>query len=390
MKTYKVSYVSCLLAMGAAFPTMSFAAPLPSVSVGVETTQAQQAGFAYDDATVKPMPLPMATTAPSASKTVAAITGTPGSSAGAKGSGVMSPVSLGAAAWSTISPSAAITPQEYGTSNHVFTTSRVDLAGATPANAVSSLYPYRAAGKLYFKVGTTPYVCSASLIKKGIIVTAAHCVSEFGGALPRWHTNFQFVPAKYGNVAPYGVWNATSPRVMTAYYNGTDSCSQAGVVCRNDVAVLTVTPKAGVYPGASTGWFGYGWNGQGFTATTPKKALINQLGYPVSHDGGLMMQRTDSDGFVDALKAGNTIWGSRQTGGSSGGPELVNLGNLSVALTGGVTKGSGAGVNMVVGVTSWGYTNQAVKEMGASPFTSTNITVLVNNACTATPAACAP
>jgi hypothetical protein len=110
--------------------------------------------------------------------------------------------------------------------------------------------------------------------------------------------------------------------------------------------------------------------------------LINQLGYPVSHDSGNRMQRTDSEGFVGhpTTFAGNTIWGSRQTGGSSGGPELVNLG-VAAALSGGVTVGAEANFNTVVGVTSWGYVNQAVKQQGASPFTSSNIVPLVNTTC---------
>jgi len=101
------------------------------------------------------------------------------------------------------------------------------------------------------------------------------------------------------------------------------------------------------------------------------------------------MQRTDSTGFVSSTNSNNTVWGSRQTGGSSGGPELVNLGTKAV-LSGGVSFGTYNTSNIVVGVTSWGYTDQAVKQQGASPFLSTNITTLVNQACASIPAACAP
>lgn len=395
MKTHKMIYASCLLAIaGGCMTTTTFAAPQSGVSVGIEAARMQQAGgpvvFAYSDATAKPMPLPMSSAAPVAiaGNAAAPSSGPAGSSSGAVGNGVTTPVNLGGSA-SGFASAAAVTPQEFGTSNHPFTTSRVDLpstaqAGNTLANGVSSRYPYRAAGKLYFKIGTASYVCSASLIKRGVIVTAAHCVTKYGGTLPRWYNSWQFVPAKSGGLAPYGVWNASSPRVMTVYYNGADSCAQAGVICRNDVAVLTVVPQNGAYPGTQTGWYGYGVNGYGFSTTNI--ALINQLGYPVSHDSGLMMQRTDSQGFVSTMVS-NTVWGSRQTGGSSGGPELVNLGPTAV-LSGGVLLGAEPQVNTVVGVTSWGYTNQAIKQQGASAFTSTNITALVNAACTATPAAC--
>jgi hypothetical protein len=44
--------------------------------------------------------------------------------------------------------------------------------------------------------------------------------------------------------------------------------------------------------------------------------------------------------------------------------------------------------NVVVGVTSWGYIDTAVKEQGASPFLITNIQALVTAACTAYPSWC--
>ena len=71
----------------------------------------------------------------------------------------------------------------------------------------------------------------------------------------------------------------------------------------------------------------------------------------------------------------------------SGGPWLVNFG-VAPALSG-TTPGGAANSNVVVGVSSWGYTtNTLPKEMGASPFTSGNIVTLVNAVCTAAAAAC--
>jgi hypothetical protein len=293
------------------------------------------------------------------------------------------PLSSLAGADELISQAGDVEPQEYGTSGHPFTTSRVNLSGIYP----SAWYPYRATGKLYFKIGTATYVCTASLIKRGIIVTAAHCVANFGKS--QFYTGWQYVPALSGSTAPYGTWGYSSATVLTSYYKGTDACYQAGVVCTNDVAVIQVAPKttSPTYPGTSTGWYSYGYNGYGFSSpslSTPI-ALINQLGYPVSHDGGLLMQRTDSQGFVSNW-VNNTIWGGRQTGGSSGGPELVNLG--VAATLSGTSYGTAATFNVVVGVTSWGYTSTTVKQQGASPFLSTNIQVLVTSACAASNPRC--
>jgi V8-like Glu-specific endopeptidase len=213
-------------------------------------------------------------------------------------------------------------------------------------------------------------------------VTAAHCVANYGQK--QFYSGWTFVPAYNNGSAPYGSWTAASATVPTAYYDGTDNCAQYGVICPDDVAVITLNPQSGRYAGYYAGWFAYGWNGYGYNASS--QALISQLGYPVALDGGLLMQRNDSQGFVSSSFSNNTIIGSLMTGGSSGGPWLVNLGtppSLS-----GTSFGSAATHDVVVGVTSWGYNDTSVKQQGAAPFTSGNIVNLVNTVCTAAPAAC--
>ncbi|NOT56813.1 MAG: trypsin-like serine protease [Deltaproteobacteria bacterium] len=263
-----------------------------------------------------------------------------------------------------------IAPQEFGTSNHPFSTARADLFTA----ATNTQYPYRASGKLFFNDGAGTFVCSASLIKRGVVVTAAHCVSRFGQR--RFYTNIRFVPGYRNGVAPFGTWTGV-PIVMTSYFAGTDSCSTPGIVCANDVAVIRLTAQAAAFPGTRTGWYGYGFGGYGFTPSRINH--ITQIGYPVCLDNGQLMERNDSHGFTNLAQVNNTIIGSLMCGGSSGGPWLVNFG-IRPALTG-TTSGSFAGSNVVVGTTSWGYISTAIKQQGASPFTSTNIVPLLNAAC---------
>jgi V8-like Glu-specific endopeptidase len=313
---------------------------------------ASGAGIDYKNA--KPMPLPRVSVLAGSSANAATFAhpGPAGSVSGHQGSGQVKPTVLipesellnliGAA-----STDDEIVPQEYGTSNHPFTTSRVDTA----LYPVSRAYPYRPAGKLFFNTPNGPSWCSASLIKRGVVVTAAHCVTKYGGSLPRFYTTFQFVPAFANGVAPYGTWTASNVYVMTSYYNGADSCAVAGVVCQNDIAVIKLAPQAKYnppYPGTATGWYGYGWNGYGFTPGNV--AQITQLGYPKTHDGGNLEQRTESYGITNAAFSSNTIIGSRQTGGSSGGPWAVNLG--VTAVLNGTGYGSEAALSTVVGATS--------------------------------------
>ena len=211
-------------------------------------------------------------------------------------------------------------------------------------------YPYRAAGKLFFNIGSASYVCSASLIKPGVIVTAAHCVANYGQS--QFYSSWVFVPAYYNGTAPYGTYTGRSAAILTKYYNGTDNCYQYGVVCPDDVAVIVLNKNAqGYLPGQITGTLGYGWNGYGFNSSG--QSLITQIGYPVALDSGALAQRNDLQGFVSTSYSNNTVIGSLETGGSSGGPWTVNLGRAPIL--NGISPGTPAGANIVVGVTSWGY-----------------------------------
>lgn len=299
-----------------------------------------------------------------------------GQVAGFEGDGATNAVELGAPSVSFgTQEGMEVEPQQFGTSNHPFTTARADLSVNT-----NMYYPYRASGKLFFNIDGSTYVCSASLIKRGVVVTAAHCVSQYGAR--RFYTNFSFVPGYRNGVAPYRVWTASTVWVMSGYFTGTAGQCAAiapGVVCKDDVAVIELTPQTNpTYPGTSTGWYGYGWNRWGFTSAG--LTHITQTGYPVALDNGRYMQRNDSQGFIASSSLmNNTIIGSLMTGGSSGGPWLNNFGFAPMLY--GISFGSFSTPNIVVGVTSWGYGDSTIKQQGASPFTSTNIVPLVNAAC---------
>jgi hypothetical protein len=149
-----------------------------------------------------------------------------------------------------------------------------------------------------------------------------------------------------------------------------------------------MVPRDGAFAGDATGWFGYGINGRGFVTSGLSRALIAELGYPALLDRGELMERTDAQGSVNRDLSENTVIGSLMTAGSDGGPWLVNLGVAPVLSTG-VSHGQSANHNLVVGVTSWTSTDKFAKMQGASPFTTDNVQALVDEACAATPAACA-
>jgi hypothetical protein len=253
-----------------------------------------------------------------------------------------------------------VSPSSFGTSRIPYTTSRVLGGTANPAQTS----PYARAGKLYMAFGGNTYnsVCSASMIGRSLLLTAAHCVHEYGRGNAGWARRVLFVPAKTNASEPYRSFESSQYIIPTSYFNGTDTCTVRGIVCNNDVALVALNNNSlGQQAGNLVGWFGYGWNGYSFTipATSFQNvfgnklfAAITQLGYPAALDSGLRMQINTAYGaFLGNGNLKNTLLGSAMTGGSSGGPWLVNFGDNAL----GGTYGTASVRNVVVGITSYGY-----------------------------------
>jgi V8-like Glu-specific endopeptidase len=341
-------------------------------------------GEGIDFAGALPMPLPESSLRPALpiqamARAPALSFAQPRSRPGAPGDGAQRPVILVAPKQGPGSTLNEAAPEEFGTGGVPYTTSQVNaLVDDTDVH-----YPFSAAGKLFFNVGADTFMCSASLIARGIVVTAAHCVANFGQG--QLYANWQYVPAYNNGAAPFGVSTAKSAMVLSSYLDGSDPCAQPGVVCQDDVAVITLNPLNGTYVGTNTGWLGLATDGYGFTGA--EITQVTQLGYPDALDSGALMERNDSQGHVDGNLSNNTIIGSLMTEGSSGGPWVLNLG-IPPSLAG-TAFGQAAIHNLVAGVTSFGFpVPDDGKLQGASPFTSGNVLALFQEACTATPAAC--
>jgi len=283
-------------------------------------------------------------------------------------------------------------PQGSGTLGHPFTTKR---ASAVATNSPIDLGPWRATGKLFTRYGGSTFVCTASVIRKNLLVTAAHCVHRYGQGQQGWPDAVSFEPARYEGQRPFGTWSARQWWIPTVYFNGTDTCqaNAPGVVCENDIAVVVMNKNSqGQTIGDVVGMYDFKddmWGYVDFLGNTSTQ--ITQLGYPSKNYAGDKMIRTDSLGYW--ASPSNVIIGSNQTGGSSGGPWLMNFGTATSSFTGTPPKDNES--NQVVATTSWGYTNDAAKVQGASRFArnnaypnQSNIQSLVNSACNANPGAC--
>jgi hypothetical protein len=266
----------------------------------------------------------------------------------------------------------------FGSFGIPYTTTRVQDGARSVAVGgaarLSTTYPYRTVGKLTFSAG----YCSASLIRRSVIVTAAHCIQGFGTG-PAIFSNFQFRPGHYGpagatevQMAPYGTWNWLALVRPNTWANGTDI--GIGAARDNDLAVIALRKNGqGQFVGDITGYLGYGWNNYSFV-TSPRTgnlhtAAVSTLGYPFLMDGGAIMQRTDGPSYTTTLGGAGQLWqGSNFTDGSSGGPWVVNFRTQAAVLSGGAVEGS-ASVIAVIGVTSWGSSDpNPIKDNYSSQF----------------------
>jgi hypothetical protein len=301
----------------------------------------------------------------------------------------------------------------FGSFGIPYTSKRVQLGSSsvpnTDGNFLSTTYPYRVIGRLNFSAGGSSSFCSASVIKRGIIVTAAHCVQNFGGG-NTLYSNFQFRPGHWGSsgatatqIAPYGTWNWLSLVRPASWANGTDIGS--GAARDNDLAVIALAKDSrGRFIGDIVGYLGYGWNNYSFVSSSKtgdlKVAATSTLGYPALMDGGRIMQRADGPSYLTTVSGAGQIWqGSNFTGGASGGPWIVNYGAVNPTLSGGAVQGT-ASLMSVIGVTSWGSSDpNAPKDNYSSQFRQNtrypnasygtygagNIGSLLNTLCSFTP-----
>ena len=234
-----------------------------------------------------------------------------------------------------------------------FTSARMtpDAAAALGAEA---LFPTALNGQLFFKVpsGTTVpaghYVCSATVQRARIIVTAGHCVSDGSGHLFK---KFLFVPALRDGAGPFGSWSWVFVTVSDAWHFGGGE-----VPNEQDVAAIELADVEGVRIGDLTGTAGYLVPGLG------AKQHVTINGYACNIDACNKMHR--NDGQASAALKNTAVVGSDMRGGASGGGWLLNWGEYGVGQpSAGVADPAAL---LLVGVTSYGPTGTSLFYLGAS------------------------
>lgn len=189
---------------------------------------------------------------------------------------------------------------------------------------VTKLYklpPFRSVGKLFFtKLVGGNFVCSASVVNapnRDLVWTAGHCVNDPGVG---FHTNFLFVPARHHGNNPFQTWTPRNAWTLVGW-------SQNGLL-EYDMGALVMNPGG---PGGGNDVQALG--GLNFIANVNRRQHFHAIGYPAAPPfDGEHHHRCASSWAADDQPSGNpanpmTIGiGCDMTGGSSGGPWVVNYG----------------------------------------------------------------
>ena len=261
-----------------------------------------------------------------------------------------------------------VKPRAYGSAKIPFSAKRVrNLGQGQVINAINSnhpgwlsaQWPYSPFGKLTFKKqDNRSYMCSAQLIRKSVIVTAAHCLGGYGSKA--FYKDWVFIPAYYNyggkSSAPYGSWRAQTAVLPGVWYRGNDPQGSKA----NDLAVIILRKDKNKFVGERTGYLGYATFPYSFTNSPYTKynvGSVTAIGYPGSMDSGGVMQISTGPAFQVAYgKAPQYVIGGYFNGGSSGGGWVVNFGSTGSGVPdfGSGTNAGSAASQAVIGLTSWG------------------------------------
>lgn len=210
-------------------------------------------------------------------------------------------------------------------------------------------YPYRAIGKVFFTIpGEGDFVCSGSVVNspnQSMVWTAGHCVYTLGVG---FHTNFVFAPARRSGVNLLDVWTANTL--------GTTAEWMSSELLEYDHGAAFMNPggPGGTHSVAELGFLG-------FLANASRRQHFHATGYPAAAPFTGEKQHTCAAAWAtDDLPTGTmgvdppTIgMGCDMTGGSSGGPWIVDLGGVA-----------GPGTNLLNGNVSYGYIGVPEQQYG--------------------------
>ena len=186
---------------------------------------------------------------------------------------------------------------------------------------LKNTYPESTVGKLFFTMSGINYVCSASVIGAHLLITARHCVYDYGSGA--WATNVVFYPGYDSGKANtrLGPSNGWLGRQNYTWVSGASGWQydigfiQVFNQNRTGCAAQSGNPTVASY----TGTLGYKYGG------SYDARQFDIFGYPQASpfSGKFPYQCETSTGSLNTFGETNTFEvGCDMTGGSSGGPWL--------------------------------------------------------------------
>ncbi|MCW1933277.1 trypsin-like serine peptidase [Pararhodobacter zhoushanensis] len=253
--------------------------------------------------------------------------------------------------------------------------------------------PQRSVGKLYFMNGGLWYTCTATLIDRAILLTAGHCVyNPDRGGEEGWNTQGIFYPGYSGEMGVsqrYGScevlrWGTTTQwRNVASESEGLNGGYDVGMALCGRLTDARWTYVNNSLPGFRLGYLPFC-----YLNCRLDYNFLTQLGYPGNYYNGEEMtvgQHLEVTGQTIPLwgRIGlDYVYGSGMEGGSSGGPHILNMGEISDSARQASQMPSR---NVVMAVTSWGYSGGDIKIQGASPLSgvsnANNFLELFNQFC---------
>ncbi len=217
------------------------------------------------------------------------------------------------------SPAAVVTNYDYPPPHTTYTWD------STKALSLYTQHPFKAMGKLFFTDDEgDDSVCSGTSIGGRAVLTAGHCISNGKGT---YFTNVMFVPAyskpnkegKYYN-APFGKWYAEEIWTFDEWHRSKSWCRDVAFVVVKKNLNMTLSQRVGSL---------------GIAVNKPQVQHWNTFGWPADppYDGRYMVQTQASFSALASDRSSITCTdvlvpqgiGTVMTGGSSGGPWVLDL-----------------------------------------------------------------
>ncbi|HEU4514569.1 MAG TPA: hypothetical protein VFR87_15790 [Nocardioidaceae bacterium] len=171
----------------------------------------------------------------------------------------------------------------------------------------------RTTGKVFFTLGGTNYVCSASAVEGGsvnLVLTAGHCVwDDTAGFASRW----VFVPGYDGGTEPYGRWTASALFTTAGWSESGDAFpDDAGLVAVTDGGSGSLAETLGTTLPTMAAQSGQDLSGAVYSAFG-YPAAQKYRGTTLAYCEGPVQSGTGRDADTMSMACD-------MTGGSSGGP----------------------------------------------------------------------